>query len=533
VSEGAAGRAGGHVPQLRVALATPLRDATAAGQAVAAGGGNAIDAALAAAAVLTVAYPHNCALGGDLLALFREPDGASTFINASGRAPSSSDAETIRRNHKQMPLTGPDTITVPGLVSGWGALHDRGGSLEWSQLLSPAVAAAADGVAVSAGLASSLGEDWPELSKSTGLREVFAPDGNPLVAGQTLRQPALAQTLHTLAADGPRAMYGGEIGARLVAGLQRFGVSMTLDDLVSHEVTEQSPLTLAIDGWNVRTAPPNSQGFVLLRLLGMLADEGFPSDSPLLRRVPTAVLARAFQLTADERDRLLADPAAMTVDVNDLLSDASLRELLARAREPATPGARAVAKRPDGDTVAVVAADSAGRSVSLIQSLYYGFGSQVLEPTTGIVMHNRGACFSLDPRSPNVFAPGKRPAHTLTPVLAERPDERLVVGTMGGEVQPQILLQVLAQLFGNATPQDAVAAPRWTVGPWDRGDRVDTLNWERDIGSEQRVSFDAWSGPLNELPALSGEVGHSQAIRARGGMLLAGTDPRADGGGSG
>jgi gamma-glutamyltranspeptidase/glutathione hydrolase len=167
-------------------------------------------------------------------------------------------------------------------------------------------------------------------------------------------------------------------------------------------------------------------------------------------------------------------------------------------------------------------------SVSLIQSLYYSFGSQILEPETGILMHNRGACFTLDPSSPNMVTPGKRPAHTLLPTLAERTGERLAVGTMGGEVQPQILLQVLSRLFDGESCHEAVSAPRWTVGAWDRGVPMNTLNFEQDVPKALRDQFTQWSGPLNKLSSASSQVGHAQAVRVAGSEISIGTDPRAD-----
>ncbi len=192
---------------------------------------------------------------------------------------------------------------------------------------------------------------------------------------------------------------------------------------------------------------------------------------------------------------------------------------------------------PDGDTVAVVAADDEGRSVSLIQSLFHGFGSLILEPTTGILMHDRGACFVLDPHSPNVLAPGKRPLHTLSPVLAqslEEPDShRLVVGTMGGHAQPQILTQVFSRLMSGDSAQEAVGAPRFTVDPWEAEDPADMLNVETDIDPSVLDELTAYSGPRTMLPSQDSSVGHAHAIRVTGSgpdtHFDTGTDPRADG----
>jgi gamma-glutamyltranspeptidase len=216
------------------------------------------------------------------------------------------------------------------------------------------------------------------------------------------------------------------------------------------------------------------------------------------------------------------------VRVDDMLAAESLEELLRTSMDGRPPAASRESTRPNGDTVAIVTADSEGRSVSLIQSTYHSFGSRILEPTTGVILHNRGGSFSLDPTSPNVLAPRKRPAHTLTPVLAERADERLVVGTMGGEMQPQILTQVLSRLLSGDSAQHAVSAPRWTVGAWDRGQPVDQINAESDVDESVRAAIEQWPGAVNWMPARAGEAGHSQAIRVTRDKFDVGTDPRAD-----
>lgn len=513
---------------VQVGIATPLREATDAGRGAAADGGNAIDAALAAAAMLTVAYPHNCALGGDLLASVRDRDGNVTIVNASGRAPLATDADEVRRKFSVMPLVGPTTVTVPGLASGWAALHAKGAQLTWARLIEPAAAAAHEGVAVSSGLSGAIAEGWDELCINPGLRRVLAPKGEPLREGQTLRQPALARTLRSLAAEGVGCLYQGEVGRELVSGLRDLGVELTMTDLAGHTHTDEQSLHTTVDGWRVDVARPNSQGFVLLRLLGMLGLAGPSAGRPLHTRVPAGVLGRALVATSSERDRFLADSAAMDRVIEGLLTEASLAGLLEASRHASSPISTSKAPRPDGDTVAVAAADTSGRSVSLIQSLYHSFGSQLLEPTTGIVVHNRGACFSLDPSSPNVLAPGKRPAHTLTPTLAERDGHRVAIGTMGGEFQPQILLQVLSRVFAGATPQQAVGAPRWTIGPWDRGESSDTLSWEPGLESTVVSQLSRWPGPSRRLEKGSARVGHAQAVRVVDGQIECGTDPRAD-----
>jgi gamma-glutamyltranspeptidase/glutathione hydrolase len=523
----------------QVTVASPLRLATETGLETAARGGNAIDAALATAAMLAVAYPASCGVGGDLLALVRGPDGRTTFIDASGSAPLATNVDDVRRAHRQMPIHGPIPITVPGAVGGWSRLAAHGAALPWAELLAPAQSAAADGVPVTPGLAESIAEMVPSLVGFPDLAALICPDGMPLGTGQTLRNPALARTLAALAGDGPTALYDGEVGAALCAGLADRGVPMTPDDLRAFSVDDAEPLAVTVDGWRVQAGRPSSQAYLVLRLLGMLdligPDAAHPGE-PLHRRLPAGQLARAFLRLSHERDAVLADPRFMTQPVDELLTPQALQQLasdviaLGPGSGHPVPG---VSVHPDGDTVAVVAADDEGRSVSLIQSLFHGFGSLVLEPSTGILMHDRGACFVLDPASPNVLAPGKRPLHTLSPVLAEAVDapdtDRLVVGTMGGHVQPQILTQVFSHLMAGASARDAVANPRFVVGAWDEGDPDDLLHIESDIDGDVLRESEAYPGPRNVLPARNYRVGQAHAIQVSATGFDTGTDPRADG----
>ena len=523
-----------------VAVASPLAQATDVGMDAARRGGNAIDAAIATAAMLTVGYPANCGIGGDLLALVREPDGRVTFINASGRSPRAIDPDAVRRQHDTMPTHGPLSVTVPGAVGGWDALHRRGAAMSWADLLADAQAAAADGVPVSEGLASSIAETVPHLSGFADLAGLVAPGGTALSVGQTLRQPALARTLQAIADAGAAALYDGDLSDALCAGLNERGVPITRDDLREFAMSESEPLSADIAGWRVQAGRPNSQAYLVPRLLGMLASIDTPggvggAGQPLHRRIAADRLARAFWLSSVERDAILADPRSMTQNVDELLTPDALRTFGERvmSERDSRPDATASAPHPSGDTVAIVAADDEGRSVSLIQSLFNGFGSLILEPSTGIVMHDRGACFVLDPASPNALEPGKRPLHTLSPVLAESldGDERLVVGTMGGHAQGQILTQVLSQLFAGASAQQAVSRPRMTVGAWEANESDDTVAWEDDLDpamvSELAASA---SGRHTVVPSQHSRMGHAHAIRVThaNGMDI-GTDPRADG----
>jgi len=484
------------------AVASPHVLATEAAEAAVRRGGNAIDAALAAAATLTVVYPHNTALGGDLIALVRTPDGAIMCVNASGPAPRAASREAVAERHGgAMPVTGPDTITVPGMIAGWAALRDYGAALPWAAQFEAAIEHAAS-TPVVPGLAHAIAESADLIDADPGLRAVFGG----LRAGDPLRQPALRRTLTRLAADGPMEFYRGELGARLVAGLDS---PVTTADLAAYAVERCAPLSRPYRGLDVHTSPPNSQGLLLLQAL--LAEVAEPLGAGAGR------LTEAFVRGIADRERHLADPRFAAVDVESLLDPA----------RPTTAGLPT--GTPSGDTVAIVTADTEGYAVSLIQSLFHGFGSGILEPETGILLHNRGSFFSLDLASPNVLAPGKRPAHTLMPVLVTaqgRP--AYVTGVMGGKAQPQINAQVLMRLLDGATPAEAVAAPRFIVGGLDRDDPTHVLLVEPGLDPAAATALAATRLRQVTLPEGSGSAGHAQAIRV-GEVLEAGSDPRSDG----
>jgi gamma-glutamyltranspeptidase/glutathione hydrolase len=385
-----------------------------------------------------------------------------------------------------MPLYGPATVTVPGLVAGWHALWSLGAARPWAEAFAAAVAQAEDGVTVPPSLAAAFAEELPRLAADPGLSALFLrADGTAPRAGDHLRQPALAATLRRLAADGPDAFYRGPVGASLVACLQAHGSPMTEEDLDAFSPEHAEPLRERIGDDEILTAPPNSQGFLLPRILRAAGDR-----DPL--GPDAGDLAAVFDDAAAARARALGDPRG--------------------------------APRATGDTVAVVAVDSDGCAVSLIQSLFHAFGAGIADPATGIVLHNRGAYFSLDPASPNLLAGGKRPAHTLMPAAVMR-EGRLttVLGTMGGSAQPQILAQVLLRLARGAPPQAALDAPRWILS--------DALYVEAGVPAPARAALARTGRPLHLLPDRDSEVGHTQLVAvAPDGSLSAASDPRSEGG---
>jgi gamma-glutamyltranspeptidase len=525
----------------RWALATPHVAATRAGAEAFEAGGNAIDAALAAAATLAVVYPQACGVGGDLFALVaRSEQPEIVAINSSGAAPAGIEPDAVRAAHGTMPQRGPLTVTVPGAVAGWKALCDQGARFDWGLHLTAAIAYAHDGISVARGLAETLGES-PELAADPGIAQVFFPDAGALREGEVLRQPALGATLEALAAGGPGELYGGEVGGRYAEGLRGAGSPIVLADLAAHRAELVSPLVGRYRDLDVRVVPPNSQGFVLLEILAAIERLRIDPD-PL--GSGAAAIALAVRAARADRDRHLADPRAMRVHPATLLDDGHLaavcdavRDGLGSSnardtREGPTPGAiPAPEGGHQGDTVGLVTADADGNAVSLIQSLYDGLGSGILEPDTGIVAHSRGAQFVLNPGHPNVLAPGKRPAHTLMPAMAHRGDRPAVIlGTMGGHGQPQINAMNLIRIVDiGLDPAGAVAAPRWLVGGLDVGD--DWVLAEEDVPQSVRDDLFAAGLRVVTLPRRSGDLGHAHAIRVLpDGSFEVGSDPRADGG---
>jgi len=510
-------------------------------------GGNAVDAALATAVALAVAYPHMASPGGDAFILVRRPDGRVTALNGSGAAPRAADAGALRGRFGVMPHRRPEAATVPGVMAAWESLHACGARLPWSRVLEPAVRLAADGVPVARDLAETLAADDGRWAADPGMAAVFFPSGRALREGETLRQPALAATLRTVAAEGPGVFYRGAIGERLCAGLGERGGLLRPADLAVHATEVTTPLRLEALGHEFLTTAPNSQGFVLLEVLAALHRHGDWVD-PLGAEAGT--LARLFAHVFEDRRRRLGDPRAGVAAIDDLYAPeraeelaAALRDAAARAGGPQAPEAEvpradgapmpdAVTGRPDGDTVALVAADDEGYAVAVIESLFDGFGSGVLDPATGIICHDRGAGFSLEPGSVNLLRPGVRPAHSLMPLLVRRGGRlRVVAGTMGGWAQPQIHAQILGRVLGRGEPVErAVAAPRWTVDVDYSGDPALSVWHEGRLPHGARATLGRSGLPLVAGDEVDDLAGHAQYIVLDAdGSMDAASDPRADG----
>lgn len=501
------------------AIATPHVAATDAASAAYRDGGTALDAAITAAAVLSVVYPHNVALGGDLIALVRTPDGAVRCVNASGWSGAATDVTVMRSRHGGvLPERGADTVTVPGGVRGWEALRAFGGRLPWGRLLRPAEQLAHDGVPVAASLAAHL-ED-PENADLHGLEDfdrVFRPGGHLLRRGEQLRQPELAATFAALALGGSDEFYTGELAARSVRYLRSRGSVLDDADFAEFRPEITDPITLDFKGLTVLTSPPNTQGFVMLRALRSI--EALPIDAPLEEGI--GALMRVFHHANRLRSEHLADPRLAPVDVAALVHDDVPTGSAPHDRAPV----------PRGDTVGIAAADSDGFAVSLIQSVFHAFGSGLIDPRTGVLFHDRGTSFSLRPHTPNLLAPRKRPMHSLMPVMVIAGGElRHVLATMGGQGQPQILAQVLLRMAAGASAVEAVAAPRAIVGPQLSGHSADSVVVEADVDPAALHSLRAAGFAVDETPPHTEGLGQANVVCATAdGQFVAATDPRADG----
>lgn len=496
-----------HASGSRWAVASPHFSATDAAAEAFGAGGNALDAALAAATTLAVVYPHMCGVGGDLIALIRDPSGKTTCVMSAGAAPTGVDTSAVRARWSSMPAHGPDTVTVPGAVAGWGAIHDAGAVLPWSAAFARATEHAREGVPASRDLAAALAWEPERLRSDPGLAQVFfsgdVSEGSPVV------QPALASTLIRLADAGPQEFYRGDVGRRFVRGMSSLGSNLSSDDLASHRAWLVRPLTRTYRARTVLTAPPPSQGFALLRILRRIESLGLTAD-PLGTSAPD--IADLFGEAGAIRDAHLADPGWMRLDVDQLIEE----------EVPDSDGR--MSPQGAGDTISLMCADASGWAVSLIQSLYDGFGSGILELDTGVIAHNRGACFTLDPGHPNELLPGKRPAHTLMPVMVEGGTAlEFVTGTMGGEAQPQINAQNLMHVLDmGRPPQDALAAARWTV----RGS-VATL--EEGVPASVGQTLAGAGLTIERTERHSGDLGHSNIIACGPAGFAAASDPRSDG----
>jgi len=434
-------------------------------------GGNAVDAAIAAAAALTIVEPVSCGLGSDAFAILW--DGRKLHgLNASGTAPAAwSPAYFHKKYGDQMPMRGWDTVTVPGAVAGWVALSRKFGKLPFADLLEPAIDLAARGHLVAPIVQHKWAAAVPLLQDQPGFAQAFMPHGRAPQVGEQFVFAEAARTLRKIAETHGNSYYRGELADALVRHASLNGGSMTRADLENFEPEWVTPISKDYAGHTLHQIPPNGQGIAALMALGMLEKldiQRFAVDSVESQHLQIEAMKLAFADTY----RWVADANHMTeVKAEHLLNDAYLSvraKLIKLDRATDFPHGTP----PRGGTIYLTAADESGMMVSFIQSNYMGFGSGVVVPGTGISLQNRGHCFTLDPTHPNCVAPGKRPFHTIIPgFLSKDGLPQMSFGVMGGNMQPQGHLQTLVRMLSyGQQPQAACDAPRWKV---NRGLSVD------------------------------------------------------------
>lgn len=507
-----------------VATSQPL--AAAAGLEVLRKGGNAVDAAVAAAATLTVVEPTSNGIGGDAFALVWT-GGRLHGLNASGPAPQLLTPEVVKgEGLESMPVYGWLPVTVPGVPAAWAALVERWGKLSLEQVLQPAIRYAEEGYPLSPVLA----DYWHRAVRTAEKRwrgelfrewfRLFAPEGRAPRIGEIWRSPAHARTLLQIAETGAKSFYRGELAERIDAHARATGGMLRGEDLANYRPEWVDPIHVSYRGHEVWEIPPNGQGLVALLALRLLEEREFMARE----RIDTFHWQmEAIKLAFAIGKETITDPDKMKWSVDTLLSDAFIREQRTRLGEEAREydGVKPAA----GGTVYLATADGEGNMVSFIQSNYMGFGSGVVVPDTGIALQNRGHTFSLDPEHINVLEPGKRTYHTIIPGFLTKGGEAIgPFGVMGGYMQPQGHLQVVMNMIDfDLNPQSSLDAPRWC---WTEGKVVQV---ERGMP--------AWivQGLLEKghdirIAPNSGSFGRGQIIRRdAAGVLAVAAEPRTDG----
>jgi gamma-glutamyltranspeptidase/glutathione hydrolase len=518
-----------------IATSQPL--ASSAGLDVLRRGGNAVDAAVTAAAVLSVVEPAMTGIGGDLFAIVHDSrTGRLEGLNASGRTGRVAACDRlIRAGHSRMPARGPLSVTVPGAVDGWSELLARHGTLTLAEALAPAVGYAGDGFPVCEVVAGQWQSLAPLLAKEAETSAVFLPGGRAPQPGEIFRNPMLARSLERIAAGGRDAFYRGPIARAICRHLTERDGLVDEDDFAASRADWVEPIHSTFRGSDVFELPPNTQGFVVLEMLNIL--EGY--DLRALGHNTAEclhLLVEAKRVAFADRDRFLADPGHVDPAVlATLISKGYAAERrrsidMSHAAPHVDPyacgrlgGDDATPPTGAGDTVYLTAVDGSGLAVSLIQSLFEPFGSAVVPPGTGIVLHSRGSLFTLDPSHPNALGPRKRPLHTLIPAMVVRDGWLwLSFGVMGGDLQPQGHVQALINLieFG-MTIQEAGEAARIRHS-------ADGVAVESGISGEARAGLAARGHRVIESPGVFGGFQGIQIDRESG-VLMGGSDPRKDG----
>lgn len=513
-----------------VAASNPL--AAQAGLAILRQGGNAADAAIAAAAVLNVTEPASTGIGGDCFALFYDARTKQvTSLNGSGRAPAALTLDVFRqRGLTSFPPRSPLAISVPGTVAGWSDLLAKHGRMTLRKVLVDAIHYARDGYPVGAVFADGWGRSETFLKASPNTED-YLPAGKAPIAGQVVQLPGLARSLQAIADGGADAFYTGEIADAIVTTIQEQGGVMTRDDLKAHHSTWDAPISTTYRGVTLYECPPNGQGLVALQALNIM--EGWDIASlPAMSPERLHLMVEALRLAFVDARHYISDQAISPAPLEFLLSRAyaDQRRALVKPHQAMQPPAFGAPLR-GSDTVYLSVVDGDGNACSFINSLFMGFGSGIVAKGTGIFLQNRASLFDLEPDHPNVVAPNKRPYHTIIPAMGVRDGELWAsFGVMGGFMQPQGHVQMMvAMLDDDLNPQEALNRPRFcleagtgdSVLALEEGVPVSTMSRLAELGHTVR--------PVSGTGR--GIFGDGQIIRRNpaSGALYGGSDPRKDG----
>jgi gamma-glutamyltranspeptidase/glutathione hydrolase len=517
----------------RGAVVAPHTLASQAGLDVLREGGNAIEATIAVAATLAVVYPHMTGIGGDGFWLLHAPGQGVSSIDACG-ATGAGVTRALYGELESIPWRGPLAAnTVAGTVSGWGAAYDYsrsrwGGRLPFARLLESAIRYAKEGFPVTHSQEENTRAKLNDLIDQPGFARTFLNQGQVPAYGQRHRFPVLATTLEQLARAGADDFYRGELARQIGADLAAIGSPVTGADLARHQAQIKPPLHLRLSDATLYNMAPPTQGLASLLILGIydrIRQTGWNPDNVEGIHALVESTKQAFLL----RDKYVGDPACMSVNAADMLSENTLDMLAALV--PLQHASPWPAPASDGDTTWIGVVDDAGRAVSMIQSIYFEFGSGVVLPGSGIWWQNRGCSFDLKPGRLRSLEPGRKPFHTLNPAMAALDDGRLLVyGTMGGEGQPQTQAAVFSRyVWGGHNVRSAVAAPRWLLGrTW--AEQSTTLKLESRYSPTIIQGLRKLGHPVEVVADFDERMGHAGALVLHpGGWIEGGEDPRSDG----
>jgi len=522
------GRSAVHACNGIVASSQPLASQT--GIQILQAGGNACDAIVAMAAVLNVVEPFSTGIGGDAFALLFLPgEKRPISINASGYAPEglSFDYLVDEINLKQMPLTGALPITVPGAASGWEMIHESYGNLPWEDLFQPAIKYAQDGFPVSPVIAQVWNELVPKLLNHEGARKIYLINDNRApIAGEIFKQKSLASTFKTISKQGASAFYNGELSNHIVEFLEQQGGFIKKSDLENFKAEWTTPISREIYNHIVWEHGPNGQGLVTLLILSIVEELDIASY-PLNSTDYLHYLIEAKKLAFSDAFAYIADPRYMTIPLSKFLSEEYAQTHASQINPNQSIKSIPAPLQMGDDTVYLTAADKDGMVISFINSLFFGFGSGVVDPQTGIAFQNRGAGFSLIRGHPNQYMPRKRPYHTIIPAMITSPESELLYsfGVMGGHHQPQGQAQVFLNLIlHEMDPQEAIDSPRF-----HHDQTTNTVAFEEPISVDIR----------SKLRKRGHRISDSVGINFGGGQIIqrdlstncyiGGSDPRKDG----